>query len=221
MGFVPRSLPKEKMAPVGLRVGSKFGYADGSQPPALKEVAIDFDRNVSLDARSVPVCPRIALAQQVSAARRACGDSIVGSGIAHVAVPIISPEPISIPLTLFNGGARDGTSTLFIQTYLQEPTPAPLIAAVRIHRVERGIYGLRASVEIPSIANGTGSVLDYRFTIKRHIEHAGKESTYASARCSDRHLNARVESNFKDGTRITGTVIRTCSARQVHNRSRY
>jgi hypothetical protein len=162
----------------------------------------------------------MALAQQVSAARRACRDSIVGGGIARVAVPTTSDTPISIPLTLFNGSTRGSSSTLFIQSYLQKPTPAPLIAAVRIHRVEKGIFGLQASAEIPSIANGTGSILDYSLTIKRNIEYAGKGHAYASARCSDGDLHARVESVFTDTT-IAGTVVRTCSARQLRSGSRH
>jgi hypothetical protein len=36
VGFVPRSLPREKFAPIDLKIESKFGYADGTQPPRSK-----------------------------------------------------------------------------------------------------------------------------------------------------------------------------------------
>lgn len=212
VGLTPRGLPRRKMRPIGLGIRGKIRYADGSQPPALEEVTAYFDRNTGVDATGLQDCPRSALEHPVSVARRACPGSIVGTGFARVVVPSAGQEPISIPLTLINGGSRDRVTTLFVQSYL--PAPAgPLIATVRFYPIDSGRFGLRATAEIPKIANGTGSILDFRLTIERRIEHAGEDHAYALARCFDRRLIASFKSTFRDGTQLAASAVQSCFVR--------
>jgi hypothetical protein len=210
-GFAPRRLPPKTAAPVGVRIKAESSYADGTQPPPLKEVAMDFDRNAEIDVRGLPICRRPAAEQQVGIARHQCRDSIVGDGIAHVAIEGSENSSISIPLTVFNGGLNKGVTTLFVQSYFQL---TPLVVAVHFQPIEQGRFGLEASAKIPPIANGTGSILDFSITTKRRIEYAGARYSYARARCPDRHLAAKMEGVFSDGGRYTGAVVRACQPKQ-------
>jgi hypothetical protein len=210
--FKPKKLPKSEMAPVAVNIQGKISTADGTHPPALREVTIDFDKNGTVDVTGLPSCRRSQLERRgTKAARRICRQSIVGTGIAHVGIEASEQGPIPLPLTLFNGGVEGGTTTLFIHTSIPAPTPTPIVAAVKLRKHHGGRYGLRAVSTIPPIADGSGSVLDYSFTIERLFEHKGTRQRYAIARCFDDRLSARMRSVFSEGTEVVGTVVRACT----------
>jgi hypothetical protein len=220
-GVTPKALPKREMAPIALRLSAKVATEDGTQPSALRELTIDFDKNGALNATGLPACGKSQLeTRNAQAARQACRKSIVGSGTADVEVAS-SKQPIPLPLTLFNGGVRNGTTTLFIRSSIAVPTPAPIIATVKLKRIHTGRYGLEAVAKIPPIAGGSGSLLDFSLEVKRLFTYKGTQESYAMARCPDGHLDADVESAiFKNEakapgvartTTIKGTVIRPCT----------
>jgi hypothetical protein len=205
----PEKLPKHKTAPIAVKLWGTISNDDGSQPPALREATVDFDKNGALDATGLPVCKRSQLeARDTSAARHVCRSSIVGTGTAHVA---IESGSLPIPLTLFNGGTRVGTTTLFIYTLIPMSTPpTPTISTVKLRKVRGGRYGLQAVTKIPRIANGSGSLLDFSFKIKRIFEYKGKKRSYVMARCSNGNLSAAVRTFFSNGETLTGAVARSC-----------
>ena len=188
--------------------------SDGRKPDALREVKVDLDKNGRLNAKGLPACGRRQIEDLgLESARRACRKSIVGAGVAHVAIGSSEQEPpaVPVPLTLFNGGVRGGTTTLLIHGSVPGPSPAPIVATVRIRKTHKGRYGLTAVAAIPVIANGNGSVLDFRLAIKRLFTYKGERQSYAMARCFDRHLNAQVTSIFESGTVLSGTLIKPCT----------
>ena len=75
------------MAPVALDFRGRISKEDGSHPPALREVLLDLDKHVSIDATGLPVCARRQLETRgAGSARRLCGEAIVGIGVAHIGV---------------------------------------------------------------------------------------------------------------------------------------
>jgi len=50
-GFTPTTLPKHSYAPITLRASADISTADGSVPPPLTKVVIDFDRNGLLQTK--------------------------------------------------------------------------------------------------------------------------------------------------------------------------
>lgn len=213
LGFLaaitPDKLPKEVRAPVALRLEGKISTPDGTQPAALREATIAFDRDGAIDAEGLPVCPRRTIETDVAAARRACRASIVGTGAAHVA--IAAGDSVSLPLTLFNGGVDDGTTTVFIQSSLAVATPTPLVAVVKLRKAHEHGFGLEAITTIPAALWRYGSVLDFSFRIKRLFADRHARRSYASARCSDGHLETLMSALFSDGTQLRGLVVRQCA----------
>lgn len=202
------------MAPITLAIEGKISNSDGNPPPALREVTLNFDKNGAVDATGLPVCTRSQLEMLgVKSARRTCRKSIVGSGIAHVAIASSERGSLPLPLTFFNGGVRGDTTILLIHSSVPAPSPQPIVAAMKLRRVNEGRYGLRAVVPIPPIAGGSGSVLDFSVKIKRLFTYEGARQSYAMARCPDGHLNARLATAFKDGTVMNGTLVRSCASK--------
>ncbi len=212
--FTPRALPRHNPAPIGLELEGKISTSDGRKPAALREVKVDLDKNGELNATGLPACGRRQIKDLgLKGARRACRKSIVGAGVAHVAIGSSEQEPPAapVPLTLFNGGVRGGTTTLLIHASVPGPSPTPMVATVKVRKTHKDRYGLQAVAAIPVIADGNGSVLDFRLAIKRVFTYEGEQQSYAMARCFDGHLNASVTSVFANGMALTGTLIRPCT----------
>jgi hypothetical protein len=211
-GVVPKELPKHEMAPVTVKLQGQISTENGTQPSALREAMIDFDKNGAVTATGLPACGRRQLeTRNTQAVRQACRKSIVGSGTADVEIAS-SQQLISLSLTLFNGngGVKDGTTTLFIRSSIATPMPMPIIATVKLKKIHTGRYGLQAVTKIPPIAEGSGSLLDFSLEVKRLFTYKGTKESYAMARCFDGHLNADILSAiFKNEAKIPGVAPTT------------
>lgn len=215
-GVNPQRLPKRKLAPIALNVSGQITTADSSQPPAAKEVTIDFDKHGAVNARGLPICRSGELqARDTAAAKRACPKAIVGTGTTTVRVAFPEQAPFNAkgPLVLFNGGVRGGVTTMFIHAYVAVPTPTALITTVKIKKIHKGPYGTRAVARIPVIAGGSGSVTSFKLTVHRLFKRAGRKQSYLLARCANGHFLAHATVAFTGGERIAGGVVRACKAR--------
>lgn len=207
----PKQLPKHRMAPVAITIRGKVATDNGVQPSALREMTVLLDRSFALKATGLPTCKRSQLAHDYSAAVRMCRASIIGTGAAHAEISSQQQGLIDLPLTLFNGGIHDHTTTLFILSSIAAPTPTSLLATVTLSKINMGRYGLQVVSRIPRIANGDGSLRDFTLRVKRLF----------SARCLDGQLNAKVErAIFKNETKVPGvahettlkgTMVRSCT----------
>lgn len=205
------------MAPVAIELHGGFSTSDGTPPPALREWTTDFGEDGSVDVNGLPSCPRSALERRGDqVARLPCRTAIVGTGAADVLNG--AEERIRLPLTLFNGGLREGTTTVFVRSSNATLTPTPILATVRLRKARR--YGLRAIATIPPLGRGLGSVLDFHLTFERLFHSGGQEHSFAMARCSDGQLQASISAEFRDGTRLSAAVLRSCTQKKAEPSSR-
>jgi hypothetical protein len=214
-GFSPTTLPRHHNAPITLHGGGKISTQSGDLPPILETITIEFDRHGSVETRGLPVCRSGQLqSTDVAAARRACGEAIVGQGrgSAIVAFPEQARIPISSPITLFNGPEKHGNPTVLAHAYTTVPAPATFIVPVEIETIRNGIYGYRTSARIPKIAGGSGIPISGHLKIGRRWTYKGKRYSYVNARCETGRLQAKGQFTFKDDTFLTGTFIRRCKA---------
>ncbi len=202
---------------ITLRASGALATVDGSQPPAARTVAIDFDKHGTIDAKGLPVCHASALqARDTAAAKRACPRAIVGAGRTTVRVAFggeQAPFDASGPLVLFNGGVRGRVTTMYIHAYVSVPVPTALVTVVKIKKIHRGRYGTRAVAKIPTIANGAGSLVDFNLKVHRSFRYRGRRHSYLLARCANGRFFAHATTAFADGTRAAGTIVRACAAR--------
>lgn len=215
-GVAPKRLPKNRLAPIALRISGNISTVDGSHPPAASTVIADFDRHGTVNARGLPTC-RIGqlVARDTRSAKAACRKAIVGSGKTTVRVEFPEQAPFfsTGPLALFNGGVRRGVTTMYIHAYVSVPAPTALVTVVRIKKVRKGRFGTRAIARIPVIAGGSGSVTRFNMKIQRSFRRNGKKQGYLLARCANGRFFARGDVSFLGGPRIGGTVVRACRSR--------
>ena len=216
-GFRPETLPKNQNVPVEIYGGAKLSTVSGDLPPILDELNLEFDRHGEVDTKGLAICTQGKLvATDVPAARRACGEAIVGKGFGRgvVAFPEQKPIPAGTGLTLFNGPKKHGNYTVFVHFHIDIPAPTTFIIPIEIKRINKGIYGYRTEAKIPKIAGGYGIPLSGSITVGKKWTFKGKQHSYISARCANGRLQGRGEFTFKDGTELTGTFIRPCKVRQ-------
>ena len=213
-GFSPSKLPKKKPAPITLRAQADISTADGTVPPPLQQLILNFDRNGVLQTKGLPVCSPSKLENTTApVARKNCKKSIVGTGTASalIAFPDQAPLPASSPLTIFNGPKMGGNPSVVIHAYLTIPAPTTFVIPSAITKT-KGRYRYRVVSNIPPIAGGYGSLTHFDFKIHKIWKVKGKRVSYASAHCSDGRLQASGQFTFGDGTTMSGSVFRPCKA---------
>jgi hypothetical protein len=215
-GFEPRLLPKHTFAPIHFQGYGQIKTTNGSVPPPLQHVKLEFDRDGHLTTTGLPVCPASKLEGATTAqARQRCHDAIVGTGHIAAVVNLIGLAQIKlrVPLTLFNGPPHDGNPTVLGQARAPFPLSETYVIVAPIEKRRGSIYGYRTSFDIPPIAGGLGSLTDIDAKIGRRYRFGGRELSYVSARCSDYILQTRGFFAFADGTIIYGSAFKTCTPR--------
>jgi hypothetical protein len=215
-GVTPKALPKHRLAPITLHASGNIATTDGSQPPAATKFTIDFDKHGTTSARGIPVCRSGKLqARSTGAAKNACKGSIVGTGktTVRVAFPEQAPFYATGPLVAFNGGVHGHLTTMYIHAYVAVPAPTAIVTTVKIRPIHKGAFGTRAIATIPKIAGGYGSVTKFGLTIHRNFKRHGKRQSYLLARCANGHFLAHATAYFTDGSRLAGSIARSCRPR--------
>lgn len=212
--FSPGSLSKTEPTPIALGLSGQIKTADGTHPPALREFVLEADRNSAIDVKGLPICrPRQREERSVSWEYEVCKDMIVGRGTMDVEVAFPEQQPLQIKsaLTIFNGGVKQGVTTLFAYTYFKKPVSAAVVSRVEIKKIHKGRYGTKATISVPVIAGGSGSVTAFAATLFRRFSYKGKRASLVTLKCPDGKIQAQAEAIFSDGMHAHAQVLRACT----------
>jgi hypothetical protein len=207
----PERLPAHRYAPVRWSFAGRFASDNGGgHPPALREVAFGVDRHVRVDLEELPACDSAKLRRARSArdALKVCGETLLGEGEAHVeiAFPDVAPIVRAGRLLVFNGGERDGRFRVLIHASTVQGSPA----VIPVTTIVRGGSGIEATVEIPRIAGGNGSLLDFRLSLGRRFIRMGRSAAAFEAKCPDGIFKVSVKKLlFKNETQTPGEAAQT------------
>lgn len=204
------ALPRHRFAPFEHTIFGTIRTTDGTHPSAFRELVLDIDKDVKINTEGYPVCTASQLAaRDTAAARRVCGETIIGEGsaTAEVAFPEQAPIRVSSPLLIFNGGESGGKVTLLMHAFLTEPVPAAVVATVTIQRKGTGVHAI---ARIPVITSGSGSVLNFRFTLGKTYRYHHRMVGYFEARCPDGVFKVRSQKAlFKNEAGTPGVAAQT------------
>jgi len=202
--LAPRAFPRHEFAPASFRTRAEIATADGSHPPALREGIVYVDRNGTFDAHGLPVCTTGQLqARDTRAAKRACGNAIIGSGSGTAEIAFAEQAPIAVrsPITIFNGGVKGNTTTIYLHAFITVPVPAAIVSSFKFTKVKAGRYGMRGVAKIPVIAGSAGSVTSFDFKIKRSYTYKGRRKSFDLTKCPDGVIRVKGAGVFKDEVR--------------------
>jgi hypothetical protein len=212
-GFSPKALSKTTPTPIALKLSGQIKTADGTHPPALRELILETDRNGAIDVKGLPIC-KLGLVEERSTAlaNEVCPSAIVGRGTMDVEVAFPEQPPISLKsaLTVFNGGFKQGVRTLLARVFVEKPVSAAVVTVVKIKKIHKGRFGTEAIFSLPVIAGGSGSVTAFDATLFRRFSYKGKRASLLTLKCPDGKIRARAEAVFSDGTQANAEVLRPC-----------
>jgi hypothetical protein len=211
-GFTPTAISATKQTPIELKASGEVKDADGSHPPAAREIIIEGDKNAEVHVKGIPTCSSGQLqATTTEAALAACRSALIGEGQTTAQVAFAEQKPISVPskLLLFNGGEKGGKITWFVHAYFSQPISGAIVTTVTISKIHKGPFGTLAVARIPQITGGNGSIVSFNLNINKSV----KGINPVSAKCVGGKLKVHVEAKFEDGTKADTEVVRACTAK--------
>jgi hypothetical protein len=213
-GFSPTALSKTKQTPIELKASGEVKEADGTHPPAAREIIIEGDKNAEIHVKGIPTCTSGQLqATTTEAALAACKSALIGEGQTTAQVQFPEQKPLTVPskLLLFNGGEKGGKITWYVHAYFSTPISGAIVTTVSISKIHKGPFGTLAVAKIPQITGGSGSIVSFNLNIKKSVKVGGKTINPISAKCSNGKLKVHVQAKFEDGTKAETEVIRACT----------
>lgn len=186
-GIHPSSLPRDIPAPVSVHVGGGIKRAPGAVDalPQLRRIKVAINRQGQIFDRGLPICRAVKIQPSTpAAARRICGDALVGSGSVAVQVRIPSQTPFMVParLLVFNGPDRDGRKLIFAQAYARSP-PGAFILTFEVKDGE-GIRPTLLTTTLPPQTRRWAYLTHFEMTLHRSYEYRGERHSFVSAACS-------------------------------------
>lgn len=207
--FQPLKLPKKSYAPVEFSGYLDLARPGGGAPPALTQVVMDFDRDGRIDVAGLPTCAAERIADvSTEEARAICKGAIVGTGKLEALISLPGgPVPTRSALTLFNGPRdAEGHPTVVVHTRIDVPATQTYAFVVPIEK-QPGEFRYRATVNLPGLAGGLGSITNISVNIGRRYTAGGVKRSYVSARCSDHILRSHGIFTFANGLVIEGVGL--------------
>lgn len=216
----PLRLPRDRLAPVAVRLDGGLQTADGSTLPRVTRVELGLPAEASLSTGGLPICRQRRLRNATSAAAlSACGAALVGRGQieADVLLPNQSPFAIHARVLAFNGRVGKRRAVIMHVFAADPPTVAVLPFVIR---PGKGRFGTALLADLPSALGPWPHFAHFEVTLSRRYSHRGKRRSYVSASCP---IPPRLTAGFFSfakasfmlaGGREIGTgIARSCRAR--------
>lgn len=221
--LAPNKLPRDQLAPTSVSIGWNIASTDGTEPPKLKDIEIQINRNGILDATGLPVCDYDKI-QPASSARALsnCRSSLVGKGSFSALVGLEGQERYVAKgqMLVFNG-VENGKPVLFGHIYSDYPFANSFVIVFDVKRQKQGAYGTTLSATLPANLRAWGNLTQVQMRLSRNYRHRGERRSFLSASCpTPKAINvalfrlAKTEFSFTGGTDVSSTLTETCKARR-------
>lgn len=219
----PHRLPRSGRAPVAVSLGWKVTTKDGSEPPTLKKLKIEINRNGILDPTGLPVCPYSKIQPaSTSRALRNCRSSLVGRGTFAALVGIEGQQSYVSKgkMVVFNS-EKGGKPVLFGQIYSAHPFSSSFVIIFKVSKERHGKYGTILNAVLPANLRAWGNLTEIKMKLSRKFGYKGQRRSFLSANCptpkgvSIASFNlARTSFAFEGGPKVSSTLTDHCKVRR-------
>jgi hypothetical protein len=219
----PSKLPREGRAPVAVSIAWKVTTVDGAEPPPLKKLQIEINRNGILDPTGLPIC-RYAKIQPASTSRalKNCRASLVGRGTFAAIVGLEGQEHTltSGRMVIFNS-ERGGKPVLYGQIYSGYPFAHSFVIVFKVDKHRHGAYGTTLTAALPASLRAWGNLTEIKMRLSRKYGYQGERRSFLSANCpTPKGIGiasfdlARTSFAFVDGQKVSSTLSDSCKVRR-------
>jgi hypothetical protein len=218
--FSPNVLPRDRPAPVDVKIHGGVATTDGSHPPPLRWIEVALNRNGRLFTKGLPACSASLLqSTSTETALDRCRPALVGQGKFRAQVMLGREIPAAGRILAFNS-RQGGKRLLQLHLFAAAPVRFTLVVPLKIGRRDEGEFSTVLRANIPRLAGDLGSVTEIDLTIGRRYSFAGKRRSYISASCATPPgLNAAVfplargTFRFEGRPKFRETLLRGCQVR--------
>jgi hypothetical protein len=217
-GLAPKRLPRDKPAPVAVKVEGNVKTTKGAPLPQLRTITVAINRAGRLYDKGLPTCNVKAIQPATEAeAQTLCHRSIVGTGHVSLQAHIEGQHsfPVEGKLLAFNGPRKNGRKIVLAQVYSEDP-PGAFVLTFTLKK-QPGLFGTVMSTTLPKEAEGWAYLTHFDMTLDRSYRHKGVVHSYVSAACSAPagfpgavFPFAKAAFGFAGGQRLAITVVRSC-----------
>lgn len=203
-GINPRRLPRDHLAPVGVRLEAGIRTADSAPLPRVREVRLELAWRGTLDTRGLPVCSRRRLrSSDTREALAACGGALVGRGrlYARIFLPNQTPFGLHSHLLAFNGKTAAGQQAVWVLAYSSDP-PVSVVIPFHVRHQPGHFHTVLVSV-VPRSVGPWPHFARFRMNVFRRFTYRGRRRSYLSASCP---LPPRFTASFLSLARATFVV---------------
>jgi hypothetical protein len=218
--FTPKSLPRERPAPISVDFEGRISTTDGTHPPALRQLRVELNSAGKIETQGLPRCPtRLLQATSSELALKRCRDALVGRGTFVAQLPVERELLVGGQALVFNGtvGGRPG---MLIHIYVSDPIRLTLVIPIQISRHD-GKFGTVLTTKVPKLAGGSASIVQLRLKVGRRFSAEGERRSYLSAACAAPagfpgavFTFARSSFSFSDGRTMHSILSRSCQVRK-------
>jgi hypothetical protein len=216
----PLKLPRDRSAPVAVRLEGGLQTADRELLPRVTRVELGLPGQGVLSTRGLPACSQRRLRDTTSAeARAVCGGALVGSGQLRADVLLPNQDPFSIhaDLLAFNGRVG-GRRAVILHAFAAKPPTVVVLPFVL--RAREGRFGLALVADLPPTLGPWPHFAHFSMTLSRRYSYRGQERSYLSASCPipERFTAgffsfAKASFTLVDGRHVGTGIARGCRAR--------
>lgn len=219
-GLAPLALPRDRPAPVAVRLAGGLRTTDGTLLPRVTRVELGLPGQGVLDTKGLPICPARKLRNATTtAALAACREALVGRGEmeAQVRVPNQPAFPVHAAVLAFNGRVQGRRAVVFHAFAADPPT---VVVLPFLLRLETGRFRTRLVADLPPELGPWPHFAHFEVRFFRRFRYRGRERSYLSASCplpksfsAGFFSFAKASFTLADGRRVGTTITRSCRAR--------
>ncbi len=221
--ITPSKLPRTGTAPVGVQMGGKIKSLEpGVTPPKLETIVLEINRHGKLQNKGLATCS-LGKLRSISSegAKRACGNSLIGSGSVTSRVTLPDQPTFSSigKLQAFNGRSH-GHPAIFAQVASGAPLPLTYVIIFEVKK-KGGTFATQLVGTMPPIASEYGFISAFNLLLRRQYSFHGEKLSYASAGCPApdgftqvQFPFAKASFKFADGRNLSSKLVRKCTVRR-------
>lgn len=218
-GLSPLKLPRDRPAPVAIRLDGGLRTADGAELPRVTRIELGLPGQGVLFTRGLPVCSQRQLRNTTPAeALGACRPALVGRGRleADVLVPNQKPFRIHARMLAFNG--RVGKRRAVILHAFAASPPTVVVLPFVVSKGS-GRFGMALVADLPPSLGPWPHLARFEMTLSRRFTYRGRERSYLSATCpipprftAGFFTFARAIYTLAGGREVSTGIARSCRA---------
>jgi hypothetical protein len=216
----PLKLPRDRPAPVAVRLEGGLQTADGALLPRVTRITLGLPGQGVLSTRGLATCAPARLRNaRPPEALAACRSALVGHGRleAEVVVPNQAPFTIRARLLAFNGRVGGRRAILLHAFSASPPTVAVLPFLIQ---PGSGRFGTALVGNLPAALGPWPHFARFEMTLSRRYAYRGRSRSYLSASCpipprftAGFFSFARADLTLAGGRTIGTGIARGCRAR--------